>query len=376
VEPGAFDGAATIALLLLLPAAALFVAAALRRLRVPRWSWSLYLLGTAGVLLLLHLAGSTRYEPDHAEVDPDPFWDFGQFVGLGFGRIGVAVNAIAATIWIVTRRRGYHERLTTRETRLLVAAYGVMAVATALPATWWAVGLGIVPLLVELPVALIGAACLTAALILRHRRHRGAADDDLPSVMTPWPADAAVAVWLTGALAVAPLFAGSGLPDWSTVPDPDAAATPSPVAPPQGQAPEPEWAGPTPVTSTRLDPGAVVTGTRAMLVDTVRWAGPLDDLSSPTPAPAAPPTVVLTEASCDGGGRRWIGSLVLPTVRPQDLAPRVQAGWDAAGYAVIDHAMGTDLVMPVRDDAAVERMLLTGRTDGVHVDVESFCVDD
>jgi len=369
VDPDAFDAAAGTALLLLMPAAVLFAAAGLRRLGVPRWSWALFLLGIGGVLVLLHLDGRTRYELDGPYPDTIVGWGFGQFVGLEFGRIGVAVNAVAAAVWIATRRTGYHERLPERETGLLVAAYGTMAVATALPATWWAVGLGVLPLFVELPVVLAGAAFLTASLTLRWRRHRGIPEDELPSIMTTWPADAVVAVALSGALAIGPLFAGSGLPDASLLSRPGSATSSAPA-----RTPEPEWPGPTPVTSTGLDAAAVEDGTRTLLDDTIRWAGPLDDLSSPTPARAASPPVVLTEERCDGEGRRWTGTLVLPTVRPQDLAPRVLTGWESAGYAAVDRAMGTDLVMPLRADAAVERMRLGGGPDGVHVAVESFCV--
>ncbi|WP_439693116.1 hypothetical protein ACRQ4B_02420 [Curtobacterium sp. SP.BCo] len=364
MEPNAFDATAGVALLVLMPSSVLFVAAALRRLGIPRWSWSLYLLAVAGVLVLLHQPDAVRYPVD----DPDPWSDWYQFIGLGLGRIGVGVNAVAAAVWIAVRRKGYHERLPRRETRLVAAAYGVMAIATALPATWWAIGLGVVPLLAELPLVVTAAAVLTWSLVLRARRLRSAAEDDRPSIETTWPADSVVAVWLVGALAVGPLFAGSGRPDASLVPQPDAAVTATPRS-----TPDPEWPGPTPVTTTTLDGAAVESGTRSLLEDTVRWAGPLDDLSSPTPASAEPPPVVLTEQRCDAG-RRWSGSLVLPTVRPQDLAPRVRSGWESAGYAAVDRAMGTDLVMPVRDDAAVERMRLGGGADGVHVTVESFCV--
>ncbi len=225
-----------------------------------------------------------------------------------------------------------------------------------------------VPLLVELPLVVTAAAVLTWSLVLRARRLRSAAEDDRPSIETTWPADSVVAVWLVGALAVGPLFAGSGRPDAPPVPQAGRGRhRDSPVDA------GPEWPGPTPVTTTTLDGAAVESGTRSLLEDTVRWAGPLDDLSSPTPASAEPPPVVLTEQRCDAG-RRWSGSLVLPTVRPQDLAPRVRSGWESAGYAAVDRAMGTDLVMPVRDDAAVERMRLGGGADGVHVSVESFCV--
>ena len=369
MDPDAFDAAAGTALFLLMPAAVLFAAAALRRLGVPRWSWALFLLGIGGVLVLLHLDGHKRYELDGPSPDTIVGWGFGQFVGLEFGRIGVAVNAVAAAVWIATRRKGYHERLPERETGLLVAAYGTMAIATALPATWWAVGLGVVPLVVEAPVVLAGAAFLTVSLTLRWRRHRRIPEDELPSIVTTWPADAVVAVGLSAALAIGPLFAGSGLPDASLWPRPESATSPGPP-----RTPEPEWPGPTPVTSTSLDTTAVEDGTRTLLTDTIRWAGPLDDLSSPTPARADPPPVVLTEERCEGEKRRWTGSLVLPTVRPQDLAPRVLDGWESAGYAAVDRAMGTDLVMPLRGDVAVERMRLGGGTDGVHVTVESFCV--
>lgn len=369
MDPDAFDAAAGTALFLLMPAAVLFAAAALRRMGVPRWSWALFLLGTGGVLVLLHLAGDVRYSLDRPSPDTIVGWGFGQSVGLGLGRIGVAVNAVAAAVWIATRRTGYHERLPGRETGLLVAAYGAMAIATALPATWWAVGLGVVPLAVEAPVVLAGAAFLTVSLALRWRRHRRIPEDELPSIVTTWPADAVVAVWLSGALAIGPLFAGSGLPDASLWPRPESATSSGPA-----RTPGPEWPGPTPVASTSLDATAVEDGTRALLADTIRWAGPLDDLSSPTPARADAPPVVLTEERCDGDGRRWTGALVLPTVRPQDLAPRVLDGWEAAGYAAVDRAMGTGLAMPLRVDAAVERMRLGGGADGVHVTVESFCV--
>lgn len=367
MEPNTFDSVATLALLLLMPASVLFVAAALRRLRIPRWAWSLYLLGIAGVLVLLHLVGHVRYEVDDRV---QPFWDFGQDVGLGLGRIGVAVNAVAAVAWCVFGPREYHEQLPRRETRLLVVAYGVTAVAAALPAVWWGVGLGIVPLSVELPVAVSGVGLLTATVTIRWRRLRVLAEDDRPSITTLWPMDAVVASWLVSALAVGPLVAGTGLPDADWHPLSAARPTTPAAAPEDG-----DWPGPVPETTTTLDAAAIEEGTRALLEDTVRWAGPLDDLTSPTPAPAAAPTVALVAAACAGGGRRWTGSLVLPTVRPQDLAPRVQRGWDRAGYAAVDRAMGTDIVMPLRVDAAVERMRLGGGPDGVHVSVESFCTD-
>lgn len=363
MDPETFDGTAGIALLVLLPASVLFAAAAIRRVGPPRWAWAFFVLGVVGVLVLLHLAGQVRYE-----VDPPPRagWAFFQFVGLGLGRVGVAVNAVAATVWCVLRPAPYHERLPRRETRLLVAAYTAMAVATAVPAGWWGAGLGVVPPVVELPVVLAAAGFLATALTVRWRRLRTAAEDDRPSITTLWPADAVVAVWLVGALAVGPLFAGSGFPE----------GAPVPVAEPEPSSTwtlEPEWPGPTPAGATTLDAAGIEAGTRALLEDTVRWAGPLDDLSSPTPARAEAPPVVLTEQVCDGGGRRWTGSLVLPTVRPQDLAPRVLDGWHDAGYEPIDRAMGTDLVGPLHADAAVERMRLGGGADGVHVAVESFC---
>lgn len=369
MEPETFDGTAGIALLVLLPASVLFVAAAIRRTGVPRWAWVFYLLGVVGVLVLLHLAGQVRYRVDAPEPGAFGGWDFFQFVGLGLGRVGVAVNAVVATVWCVLRPAPYHERLPRRETLLLVAAYTAMAVATAVPAAWWGFGLGVVPPFVELPVVLQAAGFLTTALTMRWRRLRTVAEDDRPSITTLWPADAVAAVWLVGALAVGPLFAGSGLPDAARVP-PQSESEPRPSS---TWTLEPEWPGPTPAAATTLDASGIETGTRALLEDTVRWAGPLDDLASPTPAAAEAPPVVVTEQVCDGGGRRWTGSLVLPTVRPQDLAPRVLAGWHDAGYEPIDRAMGTDLVGPQHADAAVERMRLGGGTDGVHVDVESFC---
>lgn len=362
MDPNAFDSVAGVGLLLLMPVSVLFVAAALRRLAVPRWSWVLYLLGVAGVLVLLHGAGHTRYEvEDHSHFG----WQFGQFVGLGLGRIGVGVNAVVATAWIVFRSPRADEVLPRRETRLVVASYLTMALATALPATWWAVGLGIVPIAVELPVVAVGLSFLAVAVWLRERRVRRAGEVRQQPEST-WPLGAVVAIAVVGSLAVGPLLTGSGLPDGSVGPAPDVAVTAAPTT-------DPDWPGPVPTTTTTLDADAIEADTRSLLEDTVRWAGPLDDLSSPTPAAARPPQVELVAERCDDGGRRWTGTLVLPTVRPQDLAPRVQAGWDAAGYAAVDRAMGTDLVMPLRGDAAVERMRLGGGPDGVHVDVESFC---
>lgn len=364
MDPNAFDGVAGVGLLLLMPVSVLFVAAALRRLAVPRWSWALYLLGVAGVLVLLHFAGHTRYEVDD---DRQIWWDFGQFVGLGLGRIGVGVNAVVATAWILSHPRGADEVLPRRETRLVVASSLAMALAAALPATWWAVGLGIVPVTVELPVVAVGLSFLAVAVWLRERRVRRAGEVPQQPEST-WPLGAVVAIALVGLLAVGPLITGSGLPDGSLGRAPETATTTEPSV-----TPDPDWPGPVPTTTTTLDADAIEAGTRSLLEDTIRWAGPLDDLSSPRPAAARPPQVELVAERCDDGGRRWTGSLVLPTVRPQDLAPRVQAGWDAAGYAAVDRAMGTDLVMPLRGDAAVERMRLGGGPDGVHVDVESFC---
>ena len=309
MEPETFDGTAGIALLVLLPASVLFVATAIRRLGVPRWAWVFFLLGVAGVLVLLHLAGQVRYRVDAPEPGAFGGWDFFQFVGLGLGRVGVAVNAVVATVWCVLRPAPYHERLPRRETLLLVAAYTAMAVATAVPAAWWGFGLGVVPPFVELPVVLAAAGFLTTALTMRWRRLRTVAEEDRPSITTLWPADAVAAVWLVGALAVGPLFAGSGLPDAARVP-PQSESEPRPSS---TWTLEPEWPGPTPAAATTLD------------------------------------------------------------ASPQDLAPRVLAGWHDAGYEPIDRAMGTDLVGPQHADAAVERMRLGGGTDGVHVDVESFC---
>ncbi|MGN8049197.1 hypothetical protein ACTJKO_05865 [Curtobacterium sp. 22159] len=371
MDPDAFDGVAAIGLLLLLPVSVLFAAAALRRLGIPRWAWALYLLGVAGVLVLLHLAGSVWYTIIGAQPDILPWWGFGQIVGLALGRIGVVVNAVAAAAWIVLRKPASAEPLPRRETFLVVSTYGTMAVGCALPAAWWGLGLGVVPLSVEAPVVVAGAGFLATALVLRGRRARTAADDGRPSQTGTWPVDAAVSVWLVGALAVGPLFTGSGLPDGSLLEEHrvDGRSTQHPVPSPE------DWPGPTPTTTTSLDAASIESGTRTMLEDTIRWAGPLDDLGSPTPARADPPAVVLVEEACEDGRGRWSGSLVLPTTRPQDLAPRVLAGWEAAGYAAVDRAMGVDLVMPVRGDAAVARMRLGGGADGVHVDVESFCVD-
>lgn len=366
MDPETFDGTAGVGLFLLMPASVVFVAAAIRRLGVPRWGWAGFLLGVVGVLVLLDLAGRVRYPVDAPAPGGLATWDFFQAAGLGLGRIGVAVNAVVAAAWCVVRPTPFHEQLPRRETRLLVAAYTTMAVATAVPATWWSAGLGVVPLVVELPVVLAAVAFLTVALVLRVRRLRSVPEDERPSIVTLWPADAAVAVWLVGALAVGPLFAGSGLPDASRVPIPERATPATP------RTPDPEWPGPTPASSTSLDAAGIEHGTRALLQDSVDRAGPLDDLASSTPAPAAAVPVVLTEEAC-AGGRRWTGSLVLPSVRPQDVAARVLAGWRGAGYAPIDRAMGTDVIGPLGPDAAVERMRLGGGSDGVHVDVESFC---
>lgn len=199
--------------MLLMPTSVLFVAAALRGLGLPRWTWSLYLVGVAGGLVLLHFAGHTGYEAPETGSGSN-WWDFGQFVGLGLGRIGVGVNAVAATVWMLRRPRLHDDRLDRRETRLVVLAYLAMAVASALPAMWWAVGLGIVPLLIELPIVVAGWFCLAVAVVLCRRRIRGAPGSDL-SLGPVWPVDAIVVAWLVGTLAVGPLFAGSGLPSTS-----------------------------------------------------------------------------------------------------------------------------------------------------------------
>ncbi|QQD76145.1 hypothetical protein I8920_15350 [Curtobacterium sp. YC1] len=210
MEPQSFDGAAWAALMLLMPTSVLFVAAALRRLGLPRWTWSLYLLGVAGGLVLLHSAGHTRYEVPEIGSGLN-WWDFGQFVGLGLGRIGVGANAVVVTAWMLRRPRLHDDQLDRCGTRLVVTSYLAMAVASALPATWWAVGLGIVPLLIELPIVVVSWACLALALVLGSRRIPGTPGADRSSDST-WPVDAIVVAWLVGALAVGPLFAGSGLP--------------------------------------------------------------------------------------------------------------------------------------------------------------------
>ncbi|PZE72454.1 MULTISPECIES: hypothetical protein [unclassified Curtobacterium] len=210
MEPRAFDGAAWAALMLLMPTSVLFVAAALRRLRLPRWTWLLYLLGVAGGLAFLHVAGHTRYEaPDTGS--GSNWWDFGQFVGLGLGRIGIGINAVAATVWMLRRPRLPDDQLDRRENRLVVLSYLVMAVASALPAMWWGIGLGIVPLLIELPIVVAGWVCLAVAVVLYRRRILGVPGADR-SLGPVWPVDAIVVAWLVGTLAVGPLFVGSGLP--------------------------------------------------------------------------------------------------------------------------------------------------------------------
>lgn len=370
MAPGTFDTIAGTALLVLLPASVLFAAAALRRLRPPRWSWVLFAVGIVGVLWLLHLAGDTRYPvgDESRPYDQDRNWS--QWVGLGLGRLGVAVNGgVAAVVGVARRRRPPSLQLTGREARLAAGAYLALAVATALPATWWAIGLGLPPAALVVPFAVVGAGLLATALTLRWRRLGRLEEDDRPDVVSLWPADATVGVGLAVLLVVATVSQGSGPPDAGLLPVVADPATPTAAA-----TPAPEWPGPVPVTSTTRSPAAIESGTRALLEDTIGWARPLDDLSSPTPAAATPPAVVLTPTTCPEGGRRWTGSLVLPSVRPQDTAPRVLRGWVRSGYAAVDRGMGTDLVMPLTDVAAVERMRLGGGLDGVHVDVESFCV--
>lgn len=363
MEPGGFDNAAGVALLLGMPTAVLFAAAAVRRSGAPRWAWGVFTLGIVGVLVLLDRAGDVRYP---GPVDPPiGTWDSGQFLGLAFGRIGVALNGAAcAAVGVFRAPRPRRHPLSRTEGRVLATAYSALAAGAALPAVWWGTGAGLPSLAVTLPVVGLGTALFAATLVLRWRRLGSVIEDDRRTVVSFWPADAVVAVVVTVLVVAANGALGSGLPDPRLVPDDRPTAV---------RTPEPEWPGPTPAETTTLGADAVRSGTRAALEDTVRWAGPLDDLTSPTPAPASPPAVTLVEERCDGGVR-WTGSLVLPSVRPQDVADRVQRGWERSGYAVVDVAMGTERIMPLRGSSPVHVMRLGGGTDGVHVAVESFCV--
>ncbi|KTR09709.1 hypothetical protein [Curtobacterium luteum] len=366
MELGAFDTAAGAALLFGMPAAVLFVAAALRRLGVPRWVWGVFALSIIGVLVLLDVAGHVRYPvPDGTPIGTG---DFGQFVGLALGRVGVAVNgAVCVVVGGFRRPARPSLQVSGREARVLSGAYLGLAAALVVPVVSWSSGLGLPSPLLTVPLLAVGVGLFVLALALRLRRLGLLPEDDRPSVVSLWPADAVVGVLLTALLVGAVGSLGGGAPDRvRTVPDAedrrDASATP-----------DPDWPGPVPTEHTTLDATAVESGTRAALADSVRWAGPLDDLSSPTPARASAPGVSLTEERCDGGVR-WTGSLVLPSVAPQDVAGAVQRGWERSGYAVVDRAMGTDFLMPMADALPVRRMSLGGGQDGVHVDVESFCV--
>ncbi|MFJ4295721.1 hypothetical protein [Curtobacterium sp. NPDC089689] len=364
MELGAFDTAVGAALLFGMPSAVLFVAAALRRLGVPRWVWGVFALAIVGVLVLLDGAGQVRYPVP----DETPFDDFGQSVGLGLGRIGVAVNGAVCAVRGGFRRPARPSlQVSGREARVLSGSYVALAAALVVPVLWWSSGLGLPAPFLTVPLAVIGVALFVFALVLRLRRLGTLPEDDRPSVVSLWPADAVVGVMLTALLVGAVGSLGGGVPDRvRTVPD--AEDRPSASA-----KPDPDWPGPVPTEHTTLDAAAVESGTRRALADSVRWAGPLDDLSSPTPARATAPPIALTEERCNGGVR-WTGSLVLPSVAPQDVADAVQRGWERSGYAVVDRAMGTDFLMPVEDALPVHRMALGGGQDGVHVDVESFCV--
>ncbi len=364
MELGAFDTAVGAALLFGMPAAVLFVAAALRRLSVPRWTWGVFAAGIVGVLVLLDGAGDVRYPVPGAT----PFEDFGQWVGLALGCVGVAVNgAVCALVGGFRRPARPSLQVSGREARVLSGAYLALASALVVPVVSWSCGLGLPSPLLTVPLLAVGVALFGLALTLRSRRLGLLPEDDRPSVVSLWPADAVTGVLLTALLVVANGSLGGGVPDRvRTVPDAEERRSTSP-------APDPDWPGPVPTGHTTLDAAAVEAGTRRALADTVRWAGPLDDLSSPTPARASAPPVSLTEERCDGGVR-WTGSLVLPSVTPQDVADAVQRGWERSGYAVVDRAMGTDFLMPVEDALPVRRMALGGGQDGVHVEVESFCV--
>lgn len=364
MELGAFDTAVGAALLFGMPAAVLFVAAALRRLSVPRWVWGVFAAGIVGVLVLLDGAGRVRYPVP----DETPFDGFGQFVGLGLGCVGVVVNGVVCAVLGGFRRPARPSlQVSGREARILSGAYLALAATLVVPVISWSCGLGLPTPLVTVPLLAVGVALFVLALALRSRRLGLLPEDDRPSVVSLWPADAVVGVLLTAMLVVAVGSLGGGVSDrLRTVPD----AEDRPSASAKSDA---EWPGPVPTERTTLDATAVETGTRRALTDSVRWAGPLDDLSSPTPARASAPPVSLTEERCEGGVR-WTGSLVLPSVSPQDVADAVQRGWERSGYAVVDRAMGTDFLMPVEDALPVRRMALSGGQDGVHVSVESFCV--
>lgn len=58
---------------------------------------------------------------------------------------------------------------------------------------------------------MVGWVCLAVAVVLYRRRVLRVPGVGL-SLGPVWPVDAIVVAWLVGALAVGPLFAGSGLP--------------------------------------------------------------------------------------------------------------------------------------------------------------------
>lgn len=365
MQPDRFDTLAGLALLVLLPTAVLFAASAIRVARWPWWTWLVFLGAVGGLLVQLHL---THWGPYPTPADDEwGRYDSGQFVGIGFGRIGVGVNAAVCALHGLRthrQRRRSVRHVTVLEARLLTVSSLALATACATPALWWTSGAGLPPW--PLPVALagLGLAAVVVAVVRCARRGLG------PDVPVARLASAIVAAML----AVAVASGGSGGPDVTLAPDVDAQPRPTTPSTPDPWADWPDAYGPHPADTTTLDAAAVQAGTQALLEDTVRWAGPLDDLTSPTPAPAPAPVVELVPSTCPDGGTRWTGALLLPTVRPQDLAPRVLAGWERAGYTAADRAMGTDSRWPVGPDAAVQRMQIGGDGTGVHVTAESFCV--
>ncbi|MCJ1715254.1 hypothetical protein [Curtobacterium sp. VKM Ac-2922] len=363
MDPQRFDGMAGLALSLLLPVAVLFVASAIRVSRAPRWTWLVFLAAVGGLLV-----GSAEIHWSQYPTPADNEWgryDGGQFLGFRLGFVGVTVNAaVCAVHGLVTdSRRRWIRPFTVLEARLLTASSLALATACAAPAAWWVSGAGLPPWPVPVLPAALGLSLAVVAWVRADRRGLGL---DAPVLRV-------VSAIVGCALAVAVVSSGSGGPDLSLVPD-TAPPRQTPASTPDPWADWPAASGPHPVDTTTLDAAAVQDGTRAMLQDTVRWAGPLDDLSSPTPAAAPAPPVALRQVACPSGGSRWTGTLTLPTARPQDVATRVLRGWEHAGYTAADRAMGTDTRWPIDTDAAVQRMQIGGDRTGVQVTAESFCV--
>lgn len=365
MQPDQFDTLAGLALLVLLPTAVLFAASAIRVARSPWWTWLVFLGAVGGLLVWLHGTDWSQY-PEPAD-DEWGRYDFSQFVGLGLGRLGVGVNATVCALHGLRthrRRRRAVRHVTVLEARLLTVSSLALAAACAAPALWWTSGAGLPPWPVPVAPAALGLAAAAVVAVRCSRRGLGL---DTPVWRV---ASAVVAV----VFAVAVVSGGSGGPDARLAPDVEAQPRPTSPSTPDPWDDWPAAYGPHPADTTTLDAAAVQAGTRALLEDTVRWAGPLDDLTSPTPAPAPARVVELVPSACPDGGTRWTGQLLLPTVRPQDLAPRVLAGWERAGYTAADRAMGTDTRWPVGPHAAVQRMQIGGDGTGVHVIAESFCV--